>query len=132
MFLIERDVGTIKLLHCRRISVYRPGATNPADYLSRHAIQKSRRQEKITEEYVNFITINSVPKAMTMEEIVTATDADKVLRGVRDAIKRNKWDNDIVKPFKAIKDELTITSHLHGPRIVIPQRLQQRAIDIAH
>ena len=72
---------------------------------------------------------------MTIEEIITATDADKVLRGVRDAIQENKWDNDIVKPFKAIKDELTITSQgiiLRGPRIVIPQPLQQRAIDIAH
>ena len=54
---------------------------------------------------------------------------------MRDAIQKNKWDNDIVKPFKAIKDELTITSQgimLRGPCIVIPQPLKQRAIDIAH
>ena len=115
--------------------VYRPGATNPANYLSRHPTQTSRKQENMTEEYVNFIALNSVLKAMTMEQIVTATGADKVLRGVRDAIKQNKWDNDIVKPVKAIKDELTITSKgliLRGPRIVIPQSRQQRAIDIAH
>jgi len=49
------------------------------------------------EEYVNFIALNSVPKAMTIytEEIVTATDEDEVLRGVRDAIKLYEWDNDI-------------------------------------
>ena len=47
---------------------------------------------------------------MTMEEIVTATDSDKVLREARAAIKLNKWDFDIVKPYKAIKDELTVTS----------------------
>ena len=89
----------------------------------------------MTEEYVNFITFNSVPKAITMEEIVTATDSDKVLREARAAIELNKWGFDIVKPYKAIKDELTVTSRgiiLRGPRIVNPQSLQQRAIDIAH
>ena len=44
-------------------------------------------------------------------------------------------DFDIVKPYKAIKDELTVTSKgiiLRGPRIGFPQSLQQRAVDIAH
>ena len=114
--------------------VYRPGATNPADYLSRHPIQTSRRQENMTEEYVNFIAFNSIPKTMTMEEIVTATDSDKVLREVRADIKLNKWDFDIVKPYKAIRDEPAATSKgiiLREPRIVIPQLLQQRAVDNA-
>ena len=45
----------------------------------------------MTEEYVNSVTaFNSVPKAMTMEEIITATDSDKVLRGVRAAVKLYK------------------------------------------
>ena len=113
--------------------VYRPGATNSADYLSRHPIQTSRRQENMTEEYVNVIAFNSIPKTMTMEE-VTATGSDKVLREVRAAIKKGKLDFDIVKPYKAIKDELTVTSKgiiLREPRIVIPQSLQQRAVDNA-
>ena len=89
----------------------------------------------MTEKYVNFIAFNGVPKAMTMEKIITATDSDKVLRRVRAAIKVKKRDFDIVKPYKAIKDQLTITSKgiiLRGLRIVIPQSLQQRAVDIAH
>ena len=39
----------------------------------------------------------------------------------------------IVKPYKAFKDELTVTSKgivLRGPRI--PQSLLQRAVEIAH
>ena len=40
---------------------------------------------------------------MTMDDIVTATDADKVLREVRDAIKPHRWDNDIVEPYKRLK-----------------------------
>ncbi len=49
--------------------VYKPGNTNPADYLSRHPTQTSLKQQKLAEGYVNYITQNSVPKAMTLEEI---------------------------------------------------------------
>ena len=89
----------------------------------------------MTEEHVNFVARNSVPKAMTLEEVEAATNQDKTLIGVRAAIKLNQWHYEIVKPFKAIKDELTVTSNgvvLRGSRIVMPKPLQQRAIDIAH
>ncbi len=115
--------------------VYKPGSTNPADYLSRHPIKPSYKQQRMTEEYVNFIALNSVPKAMTIEEIIKATDEDQVLKGVRAAIKINNFDYDIVKPFKHVKDELSVTTKgiiLRGSRIVIPKSLQQKAIDIAH
>ena len=72
---------------------------------------------------------------MTLEEIEQVSNDDKVLKGVREAIKFNKWHSDVVKPFKEIKDELTVTSKgiiRRGTRIVIPGALQQRAIDIAH
>ena len=93
------------------------------------------KQEKLTESYINFIARCTVPKAMTLTEIERETNNDKTLKGVRAAIKLNKWDGNIVKPFKQIKDELTVTSDgviLRGTRIVIPESLEQRAIDIAH
>jgi hypothetical protein len=61
---------------------------------------------------------------MTLEEIQAATDSDRTLKGLRAAIKLNKWDYDVVKPFKNVKDELTVTSTgivLRGSRIVIPE-----------
>ena len=116
--------------------IYKSGANNPADYLSRHPTNESRRkQEKMTEQYINFVTQHSVPKAMTLKEILDATNADAALTELRDAIKTNKWDSPAVKPFKAVKNELTTTTQgiiLRGTRIVIPAVLQQRAIDIAH
>ena len=115
--------------------VYKPGSNNPADYLSRHPTRTSLKQQKLTEQYINYLTRNCVPKAMTLEDIKTATDEDRTLKGLRAAIKLNEWHYDIVKPFKNIKDELTITSNsliLCGSRIVIPESLQQRAIDLAH
>ena len=57
------------------------------------------------------------------------------MKGLRATIKLNEWHYDVVKPFKNIKDELTVTSNsliLRGSRIVIPESLQQRAIDLAH
>ena len=117
--------------------IYKSGANNPADYLSRHPTHDSKQktQEKITEQYVNFVTRNSVPKALTLKEIIDATNSDVTLTTLRDAIKTNKWDSPVVKPFKAVKNELTSTTDgviLRGTRIVIPSSLQQRAIDIAH
>ena len=52
--------------------VYKSGANNPADYLSRHPINlKSRKQEKMTQEYINFLADNSVPRTMTLDEIIS-------------------------------------------------------------
>eukprot|EP00794_Sanderia_malayensis_P011763 gene11763-biopygen9427 len=106
---------------------YKPGAENPADYLSRYSeSQPITTQEKLTEEYVNFVSRYAVPKAMTIKEIKDETNTDRVLQTVRAAIKTNHWDLDLVRPFKSVKDELTINSDsiiLRGTRIVVPSRL---------
>ena len=115
--------------------IYKSGADNPADYLSRHPTTTSRKQEHMTEEYVKFVVHNSVPKAMTLDEISQATDQDRILKGLCTAIRLNQWDYEIVKPYRLIKDELTIGKQnviLRGSKIVIPTSLQQKAVDIAH
>jgi hypothetical protein len=104
----------------------KPGTNNPADYLSRHPTSTSSKQASMTEDYINLIarcSRCSVPKTLTLDEVETATDSDKTLRGVRAAIKLNKWHYDLVKAFKPVKDELTVTSKgvvLRGTRIVLP------------
>ena len=42
----------------------------------------NHKQRQMTEDYVNFVAFNSVSKAMTLEEIVKATDEVRVLKGV--------------------------------------------------
>ena len=84
---------------------------------------------------MNLLPLSAVPKALAITEIQEATDADISLRAVRAAIQNGHCDIDRAKPYKAIKDELTISSHnivLRGSRIVIPESLQQRAVDLAH
>ena len=115
---------------------YKPGSENAADYLSRHVTDAScSMQEKYTEDYVCFITHTSVPKAMTIEEIASATNNDRTLQCVRAALRTGTWDVPALKRFRHVKDELTVGAQnivLRGHRIVIPDSLQQRAIDIAH
>ena len=64
---------------------------------------------KISEEYVNFVTKHAVSHAMTLKEIIEATNADKTLKGLRAAIRLNRWDSDIVALLRKVKDELTVT-----------------------
>ena len=116
--------------------VYKAGASNPADYMSRHPTKSSvSAQEKITEKYAHCLAVNAVPKAMSMEEVIKASTDDREIKGLSAALKLNRWDMDIVKPFKSVKNELTISPNniiLRGTRIVLPTSLRQRAIDIAH
>ena len=115
---------------------YRAGDENHADYMSRHPTDRSiSTHSKISEEYVNCVTKHAVPRAMTLKEIIEATNADKTLNDLRAAIRLNRWDSDIVAPFRKVKDELTVTPEniiLRGTRIVLPEVLKQRAVDIAH
>ena len=43
----------------------------------------------MTEDYINFIIRDSVPKAMKIEAIAQATDLDRVLKGLPAAIHFN-------------------------------------------
>ena len=89
----------------------------------------------MTEEYVNFIAENSVPKTMTLKEIADETNKDRDMRVLRVAIHLNSWKVDRVRPYRSFKADLTIGKHntiLCGSRIIIPKSLQKRAVDIAH
>lgn len=47
---------------------YKPRENNPADYLFRHrdiTTKQSRREEKVSDEYINYVFTTAVPKALT-------------------------------------------------------------------
>ena len=74
--------------------VYRPGKDNPADYMSRHPVNQnveSSREEKIAEEYVDFISQTSVPNAITLDEVKAATVEDKLLQTVIEICTTGHW-----------------------------------------
>ena len=126
------------------------GNENPSDYLSRHTrLVGDNKQSTMAEEYVNLLTSQAVPKAMTLQEIQQVTTEDPTLQGLMHLTRTQEWHNleklseqfkdaDIteLKLFKQVKDDLTINDQsnimLRGSRIVIPKALRDRAISIAH
>ena len=56
--------------------MYRPGANNPADVISRHPVDSTKQptqEEQMAEEHINVVMHNSVPKVLTFDELKTAT-----------------------------------------------------------
>ena len=64
--------------------VHMTGKTNPADVLSRLPLENQPfRERNIAEEYINYVTANAVPKALTLKQIACATETDPLLQQVQ-------------------------------------------------
>ena len=140
----------LRLQPYKMVVKYRPGTDNPADYLSRHPAGQNilrSHEQQMAEHYVNTIASAAVPLAMTVEEIQRETTKDPTLQAVIELVRSKKWHNiaqyqgtDVncatLRQFSRVQDELTVNESgnmvLRNYQIVIPQSLQQRAIDIAH
>ncbi len=119
--------------------VYKPGANNPADYMSRHPDPK---QSKFTnhlsrvDAYINFVTNNAVPHAVTLQEEKDATAADETLQSLARVIATQKWHEagrDVIL-YQQIKQELSVSNGviLRGTRIILPEKLRDRMIMLAY
>ena len=128
---------------------YRPGHDNPADYMSRHPINSGKQrshEEKIAEQYVNFIASEAVPRAMTLNEVKCESLNDKTIQQAIEYTRNGKWfelkklqDSEIdileLQSYRSIQDELVIHNEnilMRGNRIVMPRTLRDRAVRIAH
>ena len=126
--------------------IHTKGTDNPSDFLSRRGRNEASEKEEnpLAEDYVNFLSSHAVPKAMTLEEVRTATSTDSTLQYVARAIRENNWSQTIpedvrkdeVRKFEKVRGELTVNADadilLRGSRIVIPLLLRQRVIPLAH
>ena len=115
--------------------IYRPGDTNPADFLSRHP-QLQTPKRNIAEEYITFVTTNAAQNAISIEVIKEHTTKDISLQAVRTAVESGDWSNQSVKPFLSIKDEISVDNTngilLRGTRIIIPTTLKTSVVKLAH
>ena len=72
--------------------VYTKGNQNPSDFLSHYTkITESKREEVMAEDYVNFLSLHAVPRAMTLKELREATKADKTLQQLMQVIRSGEW-----------------------------------------
>jgi len=132
---------------CLRLMAYRlrtsfiDGATNPADYASRHPTEPADSSSvDAAEEYVRFVVQHALPRAITLDEVKAATAADPVLSKVMQFVTSGDWSHARGKaefqPYVNVKSELAVDADrsvvLRQTRLVIPTSLQQRIVDIAH
>ena len=99
---------------------YAQSESNISDFISRHPTPEEREiNENIYENYVNFITTTTVPKSLTIKDVLTATKQDNFLQNLRQRINKNDWnllkklnfDHEIfnlLKRYRNFKDTLKI------------------------
>ena len=72
--------------------IYKPGKENIADTLSRLPRTDEGKNFDDTENYVNFITVKAVPKAMSAKEIEEVALNDKEMECLRQAVQTGRWE----------------------------------------
>ena len=121
--------------------IYKPGKNNEADYLSRHPQNAKMPHHKSRIDFqVDCVCVNALNEykddGLTMEAVNKATKEDSTLQTVMKMITgEQEWKkSDELWPYKLVKDELSISNGLvlRGDRIVIPKKLQNKTIQIAH
>lgn len=115
--------------------IYKPGKNNIADPLSRLIVTHSRPAcfDVGTEPYVNHIAAISTPIAIKFGEINELSQFDDEILAVKNGLTTNHW-NEKAKPFKVFETELCFAGDvlLRGNRIVVPEKLRARIIELAH
>lgn len=115
--------------------VYQPGPTNLADALSR--LSASNKEivsfDPENEGYVRMLTSMAAPVAITVQEIQNESNRDDEIQEVIRALGDGDWTGK-AKPYKAYGTELCVSSEilLRGERIIIPERLRRRTLELAH
>ncbi|XP_048765085.2 uncharacterized protein LOC125672921 [Ostrea edulis] len=125
--------------------VYKPGKSNPSDYMSRHPIHqteiRSLRASKVAEEYINFTISSDIPKSMKLNKFKTHTDKDPMLRELRSSLESGDWTKFAKsktsdwKSFYKLRDEFTLADTgiiLKNTRILTPKSLIKRVVELAH
>lgn len=115
--------------------IYKPGKTNIADPLSRLIADTNEKPTEngtftdSTEYYVNWVVENATPIAITMREIEEASAEDDTIN----AIDKNVWPHSI-QHYKLFETEFCFSGNilLRGTRIVMPENLQERTLQLAH
>ena len=60
------------------------------------------RERNIAEEYINYVTVNAVPKVPTLKQIAYATETDPLLQHVQRCLGGSEWpDTPELNPLQA-------------------------------
>ena len=118
--------------------VYEPGKNNPADYLSRHPVEYSAGLNvNKCEIAIEAVVRHDLPDAVTLEELVKATEKDNQLEVLKKCIERGCVESSeklTVREYAQVFKELSCGRGvvLRGDKIVIPQSLRGKIVSLAH
>ncbi|CAN8006677.1 unnamed protein product, partial [Ixodes pacificus] len=96
--------------------------------------------ESAAEEYVNFVVFQSLPCALTIEEVTKATQGNTELSLLKNALKQGQqgmsWKNIPLQPFCRVTSGCSVSKEvlvLRGTRSVLPAAtLQRKTVQLAH
>ena len=123
--------------------VWRKGCSNPADYLSRHAISRKDPDESVQNESSEFektiwyIHYGPYIESIAMHKIIKETDQDPTLRQLKSFIKKGFIPSSVknLTAFRKIFDCLTISDDglvMKNEKIILPKALYNTAMEKAH
>ena len=104
-------------------------------------MEGTRRHHKMAEDYVNFITPSSIPRAMKIEDVKRATDADDMMQSVISLCRNGRWfeihkyGDPMMREFYNVRKQLTIADDnilLRGRNVVIPASLRNQVVALSH
>ena len=112
---------------------YVPGPKNIADSLSRLLKPQSFSNSE-TEEYVKFVAKAATPVAMITCDVERVSEGDPELQSLRKCILTGNWNQCEFKEYLPVRKELCSIGQrvLRGTRTVIPKKLRQQVLEIAH
>jgi hypothetical protein len=135
---IERCVLQLQAYHFKVL--HKPGKSNLADLLSRMLPLKKCKTPPATNQVCNkfeqhlwHLVAEAVPTALQMEIIQEESTKDPLLTELKQCLKDDNWPKDLWK-YELLKDELCEADGfvLRGNCTVIPKRLQQQVLELAH
>ena len=114
---------------------YRPGHSNPADYLSRSNPLELKPPHNPAEEFIHLVTQLQTPSAISIHTIIQHTLNDPTLKLLKRAIESGTLlQYEQLKMFYPVQHALTTFADLIllNDKIVIPKKLQEQIIALAH
>ena len=125
---------------------YQQGKANQSDYLSRHGKPQSslaEEQQKETGDLHNLLNLlhtTPIINHLSISSIATCTKEDPTLAQLLKIVKSGKawipkFSSAKLKKFEPILSEITMTGNtilLKSDRIILPEKLQQKAMELAH
>lgn len=114
--------------------IYKPGKSNIADPFSRLLREEDDEPpfDEEAEQYINRLVEAAVPSALSIREVEQASSQDETLQRVKVAIESQDWSE--IPDYAVFKMELCVTGDivLRGCRIVMPTKLRELVLELAH